>query len=90
MTNEELKKIREDKGLKKGEFAKLLGITPMIYGRYESGTLAIPEQVESAVIELVSKESDKAVEKAVDYAAVATEIEVKRQSARLAVKLKKR
>ena len=47
MTNEELKKICEDKGLKKGEFAKLLGVTPMIYGRYESETLAISEKVES-------------------------------------------
>ena len=73
MTNEELKKIREDKGLKKGEFAKLLGVTPMIYGRYESGTLAIPDKVESAVGELNAKESDIAVEKA--DAAVVTEIE---------------
>ena len=78
MTNEELKEIREDKGLKKGEFAKLMGVTPMIYGRYESGTLAIPEQVESAVIEFIAKEDNKAVEKAVADAAVATEIEVKK------------
>ena len=77
-TNEELKKIREDKGLKKGEFAKILGVTPTIYGRYESGTLAIPEQIENAVGELTAKEGDKTVEKAVADAAVATEIEVKK------------
>ena len=42
MTNEELKKIREEKKQGKGEFAKLLGVTPMVYGIYESGTLKIP------------------------------------------------
>ena len=44
------------------ELAKLLDVTPMIYGRYESGTLAISEKVESAVRELAKdKSSDKAV-----------------------------
>ena len=43
MTNEELKKIREEKNQGKGEFAKSLGVIPMVYGRYESGTLKIPE-----------------------------------------------
>ena len=68
MNNEELKKIREDKGLKKGEFATLLRVTPMIYGRYESGTLAIPEKVENAVRELAG---DKGSDKTVVDAAVA-------------------
>ena len=49
MTNEELKKIREEKNQGKGEFAKSLGVTPMVYGRYESGTLKIPENIEDAV-----------------------------------------
>ena len=71
MTKEELKAIREEKKMDKGEFAKLLGITPMVYGRYESGTLAISEKIETAVKELVSKVSD---------AAVATEIEVKKNT----------
>jgi predicted transcriptional regulator len=73
MNNEELKKIREDKGLKKGEFATLLRVTPMIYGRYESGTLAIPEKVGNAVRELAGdKGSDKTVvDAAVAYTAVA-------------------
>jgi predicted transcriptional regulator len=84
MTNEELKKIREDKGLKKGEFAKLLGVTPMIYGRYESGTLVIPEKVEHAVGALEGNgSSDKTVEAnvaAVSDAAAATAIEIKKKT----------
>ena len=45
MTNEELKEIREIHNLTKGEFAKLLNVTPMLYGRYESGSLEIPEEI---------------------------------------------
>ncbi len=71
MTNEELKKIREEKNQSKGEFAKLLGVTPMVYGRYESGTLKIPEIIETAVKEMIAKASDKVV---------ATEIEVKKKT----------
>ena len=71
MTNDELKKIREEKNQSKGEFAKILGITPMVYGRYESGTLKIPENIEAAVKEMLSKAAD---------AAVATEIEVKKNA----------
>ena len=71
MTKEELKAIREEKKMDKGEFAKLIGITPMVYGRYESGTLAISGKIETAVKELASKVSD---------AAVATEIEVKKNT----------
>ena len=90
MTNEELKKIREDKGLKKGEFAKLLGVTPMIYGRYESGTLAIPEKIESAIGELTVKEGDKAVETNVTDVAVATENEVKKTARKAGRKAKEK
>ena len=72
MTKEELKEIREEKKLSKGEFARLIGTIPMVYGRYESGTLTIPEKIETAVKELASKASD---------AAVVTEIEVKTRAA---------
>ena len=71
MTNEELKIIREEKKQTKGEFAKLLGITPMVYGRYESGALKIPENIENAVKELASEASEAAAE---------AEIEVKKTS----------
>ena len=45
MTNTELTKIREDKKLSKKEFAALIGVTPMLLGRYEKGTCVIPESV---------------------------------------------
>jgi len=45
MTNKELTKIREEKKLSKSDFAKLLGITPMLLGRYEKGSITIPESV---------------------------------------------
>lgn len=45
MTNTELTKIREDRKLSKKEFAALIGVTPMLLGRYEKGTCAIPESV---------------------------------------------
>ncbi len=65
MTNEELTKIREEKNLSKGDFAKLLGITPMLLGRYEKGSLTIPE----SIAEKLQVAAD---------AAAATEIEVKK------------
>ena len=80
MTNEELKKIREEKNQSKGEFAKLLGVTPMVYGRYESGTLKIPENIEAAVKEMIAKASDKVV---------AEEIEVKKKARGAGRKVKK-
>ena len=67
MTKEELTKIREEKKLSKSDFAKLLGITPMLLGRYEKGSLNIPESVA------------KKLQEASD-AAVATEIEVKKNT----------
>jgi len=65
MTNEELTKIREEKKFSKSDFAKLLGITPMLLGRYEKGSLAIPDSVAEKL------------QSAADTAA-ATEIEVKK------------
>jgi len=65
MTNKELTKIREEKKLSKSDFAKLLGITPMLLGRYEKGSIAIPENVAEKLQEAAD-------------AAVATEIEVKK------------
>ena len=76
MTNEELTKIREDRKESKSEFAKLLGITPMMMGRYESGKIKIPD----AIAEKAKELSDNAA---------ATEIEVKktvRKAARTAKK----
>ena len=62
MTNTELTKIREEKNLSKSDFAKLLGVTPMLLGRYEKGSCAIPEDIA----------------KKLQDTAVATEIEVKK------------
>ena len=66
MTNTELIKIRESRNLTKSEFAALIGITPMLQGRYESGKISIPESVAEKVIALtVTKAAKKKVEKAV-------------------------
>ena len=65
MKNTELTKIREEKKLSKSDFAKLLGITPMLLGKYEKGSCAIPE----SVAEMLSSAAD---------AVTATEIEVKK------------
>ena len=58
MNSTELISIREENNLSKKEFALLLGITPMMEGRYESGNLAIPEKVETAAKALI-KEAPK-------------------------------
>ena len=63
MTNTELTKIREEKKLSKSDFAKLLGISPMLLGKYEKGSCAIPE----SIAEKLSSAGD---------AVTATEIEV--------------
>ena len=52
MTNEELTKIREDRKETKSEFAKHLGITPMMMGRYESGKIKIPDAIAEKAKEL--------------------------------------
>ena len=75
MTNEELKALREEKKLSKSEFAKLLGITAMLEGRYEGGKLEIPESLEKKIKEL----SDTAA---------AAEIEVKKTVRKAARKVK--
>ena len=75
MTNEELIKIREDRNQTKAEFAKLIGITPMMQGRYEGGKLVIPESVVEKVKELTNK-------------AAAEEIEVKKTARKGAKKVK--
>ena len=70
MKAEELKKIREDRGLSKADFAKAIGVTAMLLGRYEKGSCAIPEKVAGAALalgvakavkEVVEKEARKAV-----------------------------
>ena len=45
MTKEDLTKIREEKKLSKKEFAALLGISPMLLGKYEKGSCAIPDDI---------------------------------------------
>ena len=75
MTNEELKSIREAKNQSKGDFAKLLGITPMMVGRYESGKVQIPETVAEKV-------------KALSDAAAAAEIEIKKTARKTVRKAK--
>ena len=73
MTKEELTKIREEKKLSKSDFAKLLGVTPMLLGKYEQGSLAIPESVAKTL-------------QAASDSAVATEIEVKKTTRKAARK----
>ena len=75
MTNTELTKIREDRKLSKKEFADLLGVTAMMIGRYEKGTCAIPE----SIAEKLKEAEDKAV---------ATEIEVKKNTRKAGRKVK--
>ena len=77
MTNTELTKIREEKKLSKSEFAKLLGITPMLLGKYEKGTCEIPE----SVAEKLAAAAD---------AITATEIEVKKNTRKAARKVKEK
>lgn len=75
MTNTELTKIREDRKLSKKEFAALIGVTPMLLGRYEKGTCAIPESVAEKLT-------------AAANAATATEIEVKKNTRKAGRKAK--
>ncbi len=67
MTNTELSNIRGEKKLSKGDFAKLLGISPMLLGRYEKGSCAIPDSIAEKIRSL----SDLAA---------AAEIEVKKNT----------
>ena len=93
MKNTELTKIREEKKLTKGEFAKVLGISAMLLGKYEKGTCKIPEHIAEKVSNsLVATEIEvkknvrsaaRTVKEKVDVAAqsdtaAVTEIEVKK------------
>lgn len=64
MTSEELIKLREENDLTKAAFAAVIGITPMLQGRYESGKLAIPEKVEEKIKELFQEKKAKKTRKA--------------------------
>ena len=75
MTNTELTKIREERKLSKKEFAALIGVTPMLLGRYEKGTCAIPESIAEKLKEVEDK-------------AVAIEIEVKKNTRKAGRKVK--
>lgn len=93
MKNTELTKIREEKKMTKGEFAKIIGVSAMLLGKYEKGTCQIPEDVAKKVMDAfavaeieVKKKTRKAARKAKEKVetavqsdnAVATEIEVKK------------
>ena len=91
MTNTELTKIREDKKLSKKEFADLIGVTPMLLGRYEKGSCAIPEAIAEKLTEVkkntrkTARKAKEAIEEvavevkeAVEDKAVAEEIEAKK------------
>jgi transcriptional regulator with XRE-family HTH domain len=53
MTNNELKTIRESLKMTKSEFAKELDISPLVLGRYEKGSLEIPEVVAQKALSIV-------------------------------------
>ena len=52
MTSKELKSIRQSLNLSKTDFAKSIGIAPVLEGKYEKGTIEIPESVIQAVNKL--------------------------------------
>ena len=60
MTNTELTEIRESLSLTKGELAKKLDVSPMILGRYEKGSLPIPETVAERVKGMVESKDTPA------------------------------
>ena len=62
MTGEELKTIRETAGLAKGVFAKTIGITPLMQGRYEGGKVSIPDSVVEAVTKAYSPSKNQIVD----------------------------
>ncbi|MBQ9155458.1 MAG: helix-turn-helix transcriptional regulator [Eubacterium sp.] len=77
MNNKELTKIREEKKLSKGDFAKLLDITPMLLGKYDKGSIKIPD----SIVEKLKVLADTAT---------ATEIEVKKTARKAARKAKEK
>ena len=84
MTNTELTKIREDRQLSKSDFAKELGITPMLLGKYEKGSAKIPDEI----AEKVRKEAVSGVRVSVEDQTVAAQIEVKKNTRKAARKAK--
>lgn len=84
MTNTELTKIREDRQLSKSDFAKELGITPMLLGKYEKGSAKIPDEI----AEKVRKEAVSGVRASVEDQTVAAQIEVKKNTRKAARKAK--
>ena len=91
MKNTELTKIREEKKLTKGEFAKVLGISAMLLGKYEKGTCKIPDHVAQKVrdslvateieVKKTVRKAARTVKEKVDdtvQSETATEIEVKK------------
>ena len=59
MTNSELKSIRQSLNLSKSDFAKKIGIAPVVEGKYEKWSLEIPESVIQAVYMLKNKMEDE-------------------------------
>ena len=54
MTNTELKSIRKALDLSKTDFAKAIGISPVMEGKYEKGSREIPDSVSQAAYELLN------------------------------------
>ena len=81
MTNDELKALRESKGQSKSDLAKLLGITPMLLGRYEGGKIQIPDEVAEKVKEILAAAQEQKT---------ASEIEVKKTARKTARKVKEK
>ena len=54
MTNTELKSIRESLDLSKTDFAREIGISPVMEGKYEKGSKEIPETVSQAAYALMN------------------------------------
>ena len=68
MTNSELTSIRKFLNLSKTDFSKMIGIAPVVEGKYEKGSLEIPESVIQAVNILKNKmesESESVVEESI-------------------------
>lgn len=65
MTNTELKSIRKALDLSKTDFARAIGISPVMEGKYEKGSREIPDEVGQAAYELLNtadQEPDPVVE----------------------------
>ncbi len=58
MTNTELKSIRESLDLSKTDFAREIGISPVMEGKYEKGSKEIPETVSQAAYALMNADEE--------------------------------